>query len=429
MPLTAAASRGLDDEAAARLRALGVEVTRRGAVLSIADALAAGTFMAVADRGPDAAADLAAACDALADTEGGPVTCVAIPAALPLQTGPVAVLSSAGAVSAYELYVGAAIAAASGRRVEHLNGRGTLASTTHSGIAGRVLARSAAPAWHELVFERPERSLHELTSRPAAIVASMPPGTLDAARLIADHPDADVFLVFDRAGAQHGAAVAQQVSAMVELAFSIGATTAPSTAAEPEPLPPTAPSAPQDDELPPIRAADVVHVRLTSDALELTNRTRLHLRARVSLGSARDPHTTRAVFEAPLAPGEVHAAPTAGAEGLAALTPPIAVLRHWSHESEEVFEGGEQRILEFGVQVLDSDGAVCAEGTYRPGNGLDYFVTARDLTGLLGRSLAPRILPQPAPAVASDVPVDLLGALASAVAVGAGALAFRTTDL
>lgn len=385
----------------------------------------------VADRLADAAASVAAtATDA-------PLALVVLPALSPPLPGPVAVVTPAETVSAYEVYVGAAVAAATHRRVVHLNGRGTPASAVHSGVAGRVLARSAAPEWREFAHARPERSLHTLTSRPGAVVAAVPPGSTAAARLVADHPDADVVLVVDRAHARHGATVAAQVAAMIELAFSLGAPNAAppdesgsagvtEADAAPPPAPISATPADPAADLPGIRASDVVHVRLTADALELTNRTAQRLRLRVALGSATAPDRVSAVFACELAPREVRSEATALVGGLAGIAPPVAVLRHWSHESEEVFEGGEQRILEFGVAVLDEAGAVRAERTYRPGNGLDFFVTARDLTALMGRPVTASVLPEPAAATATgSAPPDLLGALGTALAVGAGVLGTR----
>lgn len=384
--------------------------------------------------------DAAAAADA---TTSAPLGLLVLPARTAPLPGPVAVVTPAETVSAYELYVGAAIASATDRRVVHLNGRGTPGSAVHSGIAGRVLARSASPQWREFPHARPERSLHTVTSRPGAIVVAVPPGSTAAAQIIVDHPDADVILVIDRAHARHGAAVAQQVASMIELAFSLGASTEPEpTPADVEPEEPKTPEpetpeseapqepqAPEDPvpDLPGIRASDVVHMRLTSDALEVTNRTAQHLRLRVSLGSAADPTDVRAVFACDLAPREARTAPTSAVEGLAGIEPPVAVMRHWSHESVEVFEGGRQRVLEFHVTVLDAAGDVRAERAYRPGNGLDFFVTARDLAALLGRSVARSVLPEPAVLEASGAPPkDLLGALASALAVGAGVLDART---
>lgn len=424
----------IGDEVVSRLATYGIDiaaVASQDEPADIVDALR-GTSREMLVVAPRALRDQSAlarriteATQYLRDTDGDPLTVVVLPASLPPQPGPVAVLTPAGGVSSYELYVGAALGVASARRVEHLNGRGTLGSAVHSGVAGRIIARAAAPSWRETPHAHPERSLHTLASRPAAIVIPVGPDADGVAKVIAEHPDADVALVFDRARARHGAAVAERVASMIELAFSLSATGSPIAEAPTAPTPPV----PVDDgpasDLPPIRASDVVHVRLTSDALELTNRTRQQLRVRVSLGDAADPGVARAEFDAQVAPGGTIAEPTASVAGLDGLAPPVAVMRHWSHESEEVYEGGDQRIVGFQVAVLDSSGAERAERTYRPGNGLDYFVTARDLAGLLVRPVARSILPEPAAAQPSSHTVDLLTALAAAVRLGAGALDAR----
>ncbi|MET0735761.1 MAG: hypothetical protein ABWY55_08980 [Microbacterium sp.] len=387
-------------------------------------------LVVIAPRGdPDHAAltgRIAAATEAIAGLDADPLAVVLLPASLPPQAGPVAVVSPAGGVSSYELYVGAALGAASGRRIEHLNGRGTLGSAVHSGVAGRIVARASTASWRETPHARPERALHTLDSRPAAVVIPVGSDADAVAKVVADHPDADVALVFDAARARHGAVVAEQVAAMVELAFSLSARGAPVPDASPrrEPTVPFDPGPAAD--LPPIRASDVIHVRLTSAALELTNRTRQRLRLRVSLGDVGERDVARAEFEAALGPGDAVSEPTASVPGLDALTPPEAVMRHWSHESEEVYEGGEQRILRLRVGVLDASGTVRAEHDYRPGNGLDYFVTARDLAALLGRPVARSVLPEPASkAHASGHTGDVLKALAAAVRLGAGALDAR----
>ncbi|GAA3634557.1 hypothetical protein GCM10022200_17250 [Microbacterium awajiense] len=362
-----------------------------------------------------------------------PLEVIVVPATSEPLPGPVVVLSPAESVSSYELYLGAAMAAASGRRVIHLNGRGSRGSAVHSGIAGRMLARSAVTEWREIPEAHPARALRRVEYRPAVIVFPVTAGARSVAQLVAHHPDADVVLVVDRALARFGGAVAEQIGSMVELAFSVGAqpervvpeeTGGEDVPVDREPVPPS------DDrarDLPPILASDVVHVRLTDTTLELTNRTAQRLRARVALGAANKPGTALAQFEAALEPGDSRAAPTEAVPGLAGLTPPTSVMRHWSHESEEVYEGGEQRIVAFGIDVLDGSDTVRATRTYRPGNGLDYFITARDLTDLIGRPVRHSALPEPRAQRAQGAPPrDLLGSLAAALAVGASVLATRS---
>ncbi|GIF62513.1 hypothetical protein Ais01nite_05480 [Asanoa ishikariensis] len=129
-----------------------------------------------------------------------------------------------------------------------------------------------------------------------------------------------------------------------------------------------------------VRASDVIHVRLTDIAVEVTNRTRQRVRMRVTLGSATDAH---AVFETRLGPDESHTEPTDAVPAVAALTPPSAVLRHWSHESAEVYEGGDRRIVRVETSLLDADDHVLVARTDEPPNGLSFSITARDLKALV----------------------------------------------
>ncbi|MBN0038892.1 hypothetical protein JN535_01735 [Cellulosimicrobium cellulans] len=359
-----------------------------------------------------------------------PLTLLVLPAVSGPRPGPVAILSASETVSAYELFVGAGLACASGLDVEHLNARGVAGSAIRTDAAGRAAARSATAAWHERADPRPERALRT-GRRPAAIVATLPPGSVDAARVVADHPDADVVLVLDRVHARHGAALARQVATMVEIAFDL-ATMLPedgsrSTGADASGSAPKAPPPARTppDGLAPLRASDVLHARLTDTAVEVTNRTRQNVRCRVVLGAAEAPDVGRAVLEVVLGPDASSTEPTAGVGAVADLAPPTAVLRHWSHTSTEVYEGGDLRILQVELDVLDATGAVRATRAYDAGNGTDFAVTARDLGSLLGRASARPVLPDPAPSPVVPVPApdDLLATFARSLAVGATALA------
>ncbi|HEX8518462.1 MAG TPA: hypothetical protein VF667_02605 [Pseudonocardia sp.] len=353
-----------------------------------------------------------------------PLALVLLPATATPGPGPVVVLSPAGAASSYELYVGAALAAAARRRVEHLNGRGAAGSAAHGGLPARAAARASAPGWRERAEPRPERALRVLPSRPAVVVVPVPPGSAGAPAVVEDHPDADVVLVFDAVHARHGAAVAQQVGSVVEMALGVelslpGGGAPPARGPRTVPVPPAraAPGGP-----PAIRASDVVHVRLTDTALELTNRTRHRVRLRATLGSASDPDRARAVFEATLEPGGSRSAPTRSVAALAGLDPPVPVLRHWSHTSAAVYEGGDRRIVRVETAVLDTAGGVRAVRTDDAPNGLDFAVTARDLAALVGQG-AGAALPEPAPVrTAPRLGRDLFAAFASALAVGAAVL-------
>lgn len=366
-----------------------------------------------------------------------PVVLVVIPAASAPLPGPVAVISPAESVSAYELYIGAALAANAARRVEHLNGRGSHASARHSALLARAAAWNATPGWRERVESRPARALHTLTSRPAVVVIPVSPGSVDAAPIIAAHPDADIVLVFDIAHARHGAAVARQVASMVELALGVELSMLDDAGKRPPRAPVSSPRPqPAASALPLIRASDVIHMRLTDAALELTNRTRQRVRLRVALGAASSGGTpsredaadatdlARAEFETLLEPGDAHSAPTAQVTAVAQLAAPEAVLRHWSHGSAEVYEGGDRRLLWVEITVLDAAGQVHAAHVYDVPNGLDFSLTARDLGTLTGRGAAAPVLPEPEPAHAVvHPPQDLFAAFESALAVGTSVLA------
>jgi hypothetical protein len=403
-----------------------------------------GALVAISDRGRDprawrreGARWLAAATEASATASAArPLALVVIPAASAPRPGPIAVLSPAESVSSYELYVGAALAAASGRRVEHVNGRGSQGSAVHSNLPARAAARAGATQWRERVEPRPERSLHGLVSRPAVIVVPVPPGSADAATVIPAHPDADIVLVFDAAHARYSATVARQVARMVELAFGVETSLAgQETASRPArsgpatgrsisagPLGgPAATTTERIGSLPAIRASDVIHVRLTDTALELTNRTSHCVRLRIALGSAAEPGQVHAVFEARLEPGVSLAEPT---DAVADLAPPTRVLRHWSHESAEVYEGGDRRILRVEASVLAADGRIHAAHAYEARNGLDFSVTAGDLKALLGSEAARAFHFDVAPSrVVTPPPRDLFVAFESALTVGVSVLA------
>ena len=385
----------------------------------------------------DAATSAAAGC-----APDSPLVMVLLPAVVPPRRGPVAVLSPPGAASSYELVVGAALAAASGRRVEHLNGRGLAGSVTRSAVPARVALHAEVSDWREHAQPRPERSLHELTSRPAAIVLPVVPGSGEAPAVVADHPDADVLLVLDTVHAAHGPALAGQIYAMVELAVGVGAGLAgkdgsPADApdvdrrsrespASPHTSPSSSPHRPggdDDDEFPPLRASDVVHVRLTDTALEITNRSLQRIAVRVGLGSVREPGRVVAVFEGNIDPGRTHSESTDAVPGFGELAAPTAVLRHWSHGSAEVYEGGERCITEVDLALLDASGAARATGRYDVPNGLDFSVTARQLSALMGQGTTPAVLPEPAAPTVRATGVDLLDVLRSALASGADLLA------
>lgn len=423
IPTVVAPQVKLDPSTHQRLSGLGLALVAADADETADSSLASAIGLAdrhdalfyVADRGDDwrrSGPDLLTAATGAARTSCTPrsLICILLPALAPPQPGPVAVLSPAGSVSSYEVHLAAALATASGRRVEHLNGRGSSGSTNKGGIPARAAARSAVSDWRERATPTPERALHQISSRPAVLVCPVPPGSADASHIVAEHPDSDIFLLFDVAHARHGTYVAQQVASVVELALGLEvAQPAHANPADAEPSTgpvetkteraanSAAPVTGEDAELPSVRASDVVHARLTGTAVEVTNRTRQQIRIRVGLGAAAVPTTVLAVFEAVLGPDESIAELTGSIAALEGLTSPQAVLRHWSHGSAEVYEGGDQRILQVEIAVLDRDGEVRAQRIYDAPNGLDFSVTARILSGLVGNSIGAPVLPEPAP--------------------------------
>lgn len=401
-----------------------------------ADALAV-----LADRGTDTAGwrrdavAILGEASALSAELSHPIGLIVLPATIAPRPGPVVVLSPAASASSYELYVAAALAAASDRRVEHLTSRGSRGSITSTGAPARAAARAVVSDWRERAVDRPERAVHTLAVRPAIIVAAVPPGSADAAALVADHPDADIVLVFDAVHARLGAATAARISGLVETALGVqldldaapigsdsGAAARADAGADIAATAQHPTDAPAAD-LPAILASDVVHVRMTDTAVEATNRSLLRTRVQVALGARSDPDHALADIDMVLEPGEARSAATGELAAIAALTPPEAVLRHWSHEDAEVYEGGERRIVQVRVRVLDASGTERAAKAYPVPNGLDFSLTSRDLTALLGRSSTAPALPDPVARAMPPASHDLLGELESALAVGRSLLA------
>ncbi|MFD0578206.1 hypothetical protein [Dactylosporangium darangshiense] len=229
-------------------------------------------------------------------------------------------------------------------------------------------------------------------------------------------------LIFDAAQARYSPAVARQVARMVEVAFGVETSLADQERVNSRARPAPATGRPTSTgPLGGIRASDVIHVRLTDTALELTNRTRHRVRLRIALGSAAEAGRVHAVFEARLEPGASHAEPT---DPVADLAPPTRVLRPWSHGSAEVYEGGDRRILRVEASVLAADGRTHATHAYEPGNGLNFSATASDLKALLGSEAVRTFHLDAAPSRAVvPAPQDVFAAFESALTVGAGILA------
>jgi hypothetical protein len=354
-------------------------------------------------RGPEILADVRRACRDQALLNG--LVGLLLPAVAPPGSGPVAAVSPAGTAAPYEMYVAAALAAAAGRAVEHLNAAGAQTSAYHDGFAARAVARGLVAGWRE----HSGAATAALPRRPSAVVVPVTDDPVAAVDVVAGHPDADVLLLVDVVSARRGPLVGQQVGAMVELA--LGARTAHRI---PEP---TRPLRVVTEPASAIRASDVVHIRLTDTALELTNRTRERLELRVELGSEEQAWLA---LDWTLAPGE-STCPTV--PGLEALEPPRPVLRRWSHSTEHVYEGGRRRIHRVTAAAVDDAGRPRRARSYPAPAGLDFLLTSRELADLLGATAPRRELPEPAPTSGPAVPLfDLWGALRAALAVGASAL-------
>lgn len=409
--------------------ATATRLARLGFALMPADAAAAAPPIAlVVPRGPATARwrhegdALLAPAMQTASATASTVAFLVIPAAAPPRPGPVAICTRADAVTAAELYVGAAIAAASDRRVEHLNARGSSGSALHSSIPARATARGAVTDWRERAEPRPERALHALASRPAVIVLT----AHDAAGigvLVADHPDADIVVVVDLVSVRHGDRLTHRLTAVTESALAVQLALAqpPAQAVRAPGVTAPPPRAPRDG-LAALKASDVIHARLTGDTLELTNRTGLTVQATVALCDAAAPERIVADVSIALAPGQETTIHDDEIPAIAALPGPHAVLRHWSHEDAEVFEGGRRHIAEVTIAVVAADGTVFARHGYRASNGLSFSLTSREIGVLLGRAANAPALPEPDERPAPASPHAIWTALLSALAVSAAML-------
>jgi len=303
--------------------------------------------------------------------------------------------------------------------VIHLNACGRSASFEGDEPA-RATARAATAGWRELPTAHPLRALHTLDSRPAMIVTPAVPGIDGPSGLLAAHPDADVVVVHELITARYGPELAAQFVAMVEL--TLGMQTG-SAAAAPRPV---RESAASSFRAPSFRASDVFHVRLTESAAEVTNRTRHPIRVRLGLGDRRAPAQVLATWQSLVRPGASAEVGLDDAPALAGIARPAAELRHFSHDSAEVFEGGDLRVLRIELAVAGTDDEAQPDGAPREfpaGNGLDFSLTARELQRLADPASVPAVLPDYAPPPAPPPGQrDPLGALTTALGVAAGAV-------
>lgn len=136
-----------------------------------------------------------------------------------------------------------------------------------------------------------------------------------------------------------------------------------------------------------LSAADTVLAVLTDTAIEVTNRSPVRVRVRVRLGAAGEPAQDLGAVEADLDSGVSGSFALADVRPLAGLEPPHGVERHWSHETETVYDGGTIRINGLDIRFLDVDGETIAVGSYGTRQGLHVGVNASELGKVLGSSL------------------------------------------
>ena len=136
-----------------------------------------------------------------------------------------------------------------------------------------------------------------------------------------------------------------------------------------------------------VSAAATILAVLTDTGLDLTNRAPVTTALRVRFGSPGSGETDIGAAEAELAPRESTHVPYEALGFLAGLEPPAAVVRHWSHETETVYDGGGIRINGLDVRYLDEDGGTIAVRSYGTRQGLHVGVVAPELVEALGSSL------------------------------------------
>lgn len=141
--------------------------------------------------------------------------------------------------------------------------------------------------------------------------------------------------------------------------------------------------APASVSTPAVGAADIVHTMLTDDGLVVTNRTPLTVDVRVRLGRMGNVDDDLAQLEFTLPPGRVHTFGKGELGAVEDLPGPVATVRHWSHETETVYEGGQRRINGVDVHYRDVGGVTLAAAHYDSRRGLTVGITgdqiARDL--------------------------------------------------
>lgn len=136
-----------------------------------------------------------------------------------------------------------------------------------------------------------------------------------------------------------------------------------------------------------VSAAAAILAVLTDTGLDLTNRAPVTAGLRVRFGTPGSAETDIGAAEMELAPRESTRIPYESLPFLAGLEPPAAVVRHWSHETETVYDGGSIRINGLDVHYLDEEAGTIAVRSYGTRQGLHVGVVAPQLAEALGSGL------------------------------------------
>ena len=161
-----------------------------------------------------------------------------------------------------------------------------------------------------------------------------------------------------------------------------------------------------------VGAADIIHAVLTDGGLVVTNRTPLIVDVQVRLGRTGNADEDLAVTEFTLYPGQARMVEARKLDAVGALPGPVAMVRHWSHETETVYEGGQRRINGVDVCYRNAEGKILATAHHGSHRGLTVGITGdritRDLHGVQ-QSLPQRWADQERPIRSLD---ELVGAIA-----------------
>lgn len=315
-------------------------------------------------------------------------------------SGPVALLGE------HEGFYSSAIAAvyARGSGVTRLLGPSAHRARGSSQPPRNAELRAAAGRWTGREASDTVAALRSLD--PGTVVARVgaeearPGGDADAIiEAFLGAPGADVVLVIDIAAARFGASIGATVAGMIEQSFELGMSSRAATLAGAQAevgivagLGSTPASGPGSASVPQgaptlprslLRASDVVHARLTDAAVEITNRTALTVDVAIALGDRAGDGEVLAEGEVTLRAGESLTLPS-DHPVLSQLEPPMLTMRHWSHGSEAVYEGGRQMILGVQITLHAEHRDPVGPRAFVCRNGLDFLATAAVLAEMLG---------------------------------------------